>query len=149
MPAALRYLRDRAGLTQRLVGVVDAAEVGRYERGERVPEIRNLARILSAYGVGLVGLSAALSGARVVGRSTTAIPLDDLPGALRRLRVKANLRQFGAGYLSGLGQMQISRWERGHTTPTLESLFTLLATYGSDLEALDAELRERQEVEAC
>jgi transcriptional regulator with XRE-family HTH domain len=57
----LRRLREAAGLTQEGLGravMMDGAEISRYERGERDPQLRNLVRLARGLGVAVADLIA-------------------------------------------------------------------------------------------
>jgi len=57
----LRRLREAAGLTQDGLGravMMDGAEISRYERGERDPQLRNLVRLARGLGVSVADLIA-------------------------------------------------------------------------------------------
>jgi transcriptional regulator with XRE-family HTH domain len=57
----LRRLREAAGLTQDGLGravMMDGAEISRYERGERDPQLRNLVRLARGLGVTVADLIA-------------------------------------------------------------------------------------------
>ncbi len=57
----LRRLREAAGLTQDGLGravMMDGAEISRYERGERDPQLRNLVRLARGLGVAVADLIA-------------------------------------------------------------------------------------------
>jgi transcriptional regulator with XRE-family HTH domain len=57
----LRRLRQAAGLTQDGLGravMMDGAEISRYERGERDPQLRNMVRLARGLGVTVAELVA-------------------------------------------------------------------------------------------
>jgi transcriptional regulator with XRE-family HTH domain len=57
----LRRLRQAAGLTQDGLGravLMDGAEISRYERGERDPQLRNMVRLARGLGVTVADLVA-------------------------------------------------------------------------------------------
>lgn len=57
----LRRLRQAAGLTQDGLGravLMDGAEISRYERGERDPQLRNMVRLARGLGVTVAELVA-------------------------------------------------------------------------------------------
>jgi transcriptional regulator with XRE-family HTH domain len=57
----LRRLRQAAGLTQDGLGravMMDGAEISRYERGERDPQLRNMVRLARGLGVTVADLVA-------------------------------------------------------------------------------------------
>ena len=72
--------------------------------------------------------------------------LDNLPGALRLLRLEAGLSQRAAAAQirektgSGVTQAMISQWERGEQRPSLDSLEAVLDGFGRSLAELHSAL---------
>ena len=73
--------------------------------------------------------------------------LEGLPGVLRGLRLRARCKSLRSAVQQieertgvQLDPSQLSRWERGESTPTVESLLTLLTGLGSSFGDLDREL---------
>lgn len=62
--------------------------------------------------------------------------LQALAENLRIERAKRNLSQKEVAEKSGITQAQISSWENGSNTPTVESLFKLAMFYGKGLDEL-------------
>lgn len=55
---------------------------------------------------------------------------------LREIRQQRGLSQYRAARLIGVPETQMSQWELGKTTPSLESLVKLADFYGVTLDEL-------------
>lgn len=58
----------------------------------------------------------------------------NVPVLLKKARLEAEMTQEQAAEYSGVSANQISRYELGTATPALLSLFSLLETYGYQVE---------------
>lgn len=71
--------------------------------------------------------------------------LQRLGGALKELRWQARLKQVEVCRQTGMTAPQVSRYENGRETPTLESLVKYLHAVGADLGDLQRVLGESRE----
>lgn len=63
-----------------------------------------------------------------------------IPNELTNRRLQKNLRQQDAAEILGVTQKQLSMWETGKASPSLEHLISLCVCYGSDVRGLYPEL---------
>lgn len=66
----------------------------------------------------------------------------EVPGALRRFRLRTALPQAEVAKRADLATSTLSSWERGHASPHLDGLLRLLAVLRVDLGELQREVQE-------
>lgn len=125
----LKYLREQNGMNQNEMADVlglSRATVGNWETGERKPDIEMIIRLAEHFGVSLDDL--------VLKELKPPIPI--YASNLKYMRMRYGMLQADIGKLIGVGQKEISKYEKGNREIPLTKLIILADFFGATLDQM-------------
>lgn len=125
----LKYLREKNGMNQNemadILGISQPA-IGNWEQNNRKPDIEMIIRLAEYFGVSLDDL--------VLKELKPPIPL--YASNLKYMRMRYGMFQTDIGKLIGVGQREISNYEKGEREIPVTKLIMLADFFGATLDQM-------------